>query len=56
MLKMDFNSVLMAGIKMIAEFLSCGLLEDRANRTVLHRRTVVWDVWLDVREFALFIL
>lgn len=51
MLIMDFKS-----IKIIPEFLNCGILEDRASRTVLVRRTVVWDVWLDVREFALFMV
>jgi len=55
-LRIDLNSILMNNIKMIPEFLSCGLLEDRASRTVLDRRTVVWGVWLDVREFALLIL
>lgn len=53
---MDFNSILINSIKVIPEFLICGLLEDRASRTVLVRRTVVWGAWLDVREFALFML
>lgn len=55
-LKIDFNSILMNSIKMIAEFLGCGLLDNWASKTVLGRRTVVRGVWLVVKEFALFIL
>lgn len=56
MLKIDFHCILLNSIKIISEVLGCGLLEDRASRTVLDRRTVVQGVWLVVKEFALFIL
>lgn len=50
--KQIFNSILLNSIKIISELLGCGLLENRASSAVLGSRTVVWGVWLVVKEFC----